>query len=521
MVTSLETMEPPENDLDPTAGDPDVENRSGGVNIEGDAEIHGDVVGRDKITTVSVNKNVIQIGTLVMPTVPVAIAATLVALVAILAGLRLLGLTDAPGPARMPGGFNVAIAEFGKVDANGQIAASEDGQRLSRAVFDTLQAQVAEFEDKAIGSRIVVWHDSLPRTQKGATLGVLADEAAAAELAGRVDANIVVYGNLDAHNGFIPRFYVSPNVRSEIDPLLTGDHRLGTRPIEVDPADRLIAETELATRASALTYLTIGLTYDALGRSELALNTYREAEAKLTAWPERGAGKEVLYLFAGQAALFASQQARPEDVPALDQEADRAFRNAIGVNPQYAKGHIGLGSVYFLRAQRTQPAQSILDGADLGNAFTEYTLALDLAGQASETDVAAIAMFALGTAHYLEGIAYRDADQLGRAQVAFDESIRRINAALNTLRQSNQRRLLGQAYHALGLAYQQQAEIQVEQGNTEQSRSRYRDALAAFQQCIDLGQGDPDEILREMVVNRRCAPSLDKVNDALGQLGGE
>lgn len=149
----------PESNQDPTA-EPQKPtehiDRSGGVDFAGDAEIHGDVIGRDKITTVSVNKNVIQIGTLVMPTVPVAIAAVLVSVIAILAGLRLLGLTDPVGPSRMPGGFNVAVAEFGKEDTSGQVSSSEDGQRLSRAVFDTLQAQIVEFEDKAIGSRIVV-----------------------------------------------------------------------------------------------------------------------------------------------------------------------------------------------------------------------------------------------------------------------------------------------------------------------------------------------------------------------------
>ena len=505
-------------------GDPDAErptDRSGGVNIDGDAHVGGDVVGRDKITTVSVNKNVIQIGTLVMPTVPVAIAAVLVALVAILAGLKLLGLTDPPGPARMPGGFNVAVAEFGKLDANGQVGASDDGQRLSRAVFDTLQAQIAEFEDKAIGSRIIIWHDSLPRTQKGALIGIAADETAAAGLAERIGANIVIYGNLDPQNGFIPRFYVSPNVRAEIDALLTGDHQLGTQPIQVDPADRLITETELATRASALTYLTIGLTYDVLGRAALALNTYREAETKLTAWPERGAGKEVLYFFRGQAALFSLQQARAQDIPNLDQEAEQAFRNALNANPQYAKAHIGLGSVYFLRAQRTQPASRLLQTQELSNTLMEYGQAFDLASQAGDIYVAAVATYAFGAAHYLEGIAYRDSGELDSAYGAFDESSQRVGSALDPLRQSNQRRLLGQAYHVLGLAYQQQAEIRAEQENVEQSRSLYREASASFQACIDLGKDDPDIILRDLVINRRCAPSLDKVNDALAQLGGQ
>ncbi len=500
--------------------DPDAD-RSGGVDIGGDAHIEGDVVGRDKITNVAVNRSIIQIGTLVVPTAPVVALLVLVAAILGVLILSALGSIQAPGPAQMQGGFNVAVAEFGQLDAAGQVARSEDGQRLSKVVYDTLRAQIDSFEDKTIAGRVSIWHDSLSTSEKGTTIGIVPDASGAEQLAERIKADIVIYGNLDAQNEFVPQFYISPKVRADVDALLTGHHRLGTQPIRVGASDRLIADTELATRASALTYITIGLTYDVLGRPELSLPVYREAEAKLTTWREQGAGKEILYFFKGQAALFLIQQARPQDVTALDEEAQQAFENALNSNPDYAKANIGLGSVYFLRAQRLQPAQARLESPDMQQTFDQYAEALARSQRDEDSQVETFATFALGTAYFLQGQAYRNAGQTDQARAAFDDAIQRIEATLEPLHAMDQRRFLGQAYHALGLAYVQEAELAVEGGDTVQSTAWYQRARQSLTQCIELDDG-ADEILQQLVIQNRCVPSLAKVDAALGTPeGGE
>jgi tetratricopeptide (TPR) repeat protein len=480
---------------------------SGGANIEADnVEIGGDVVGRDKITNViSVTRSAIHIGTLAIPTVPVVVAAILVTAGLVFVGVSVIG---PPGPSKMTGGFNVAVAQFGQEDENGRVVPSEEGQRLSRTVFEVLREQTRAFSDIELRSQVQIWHDDLPNSEMGADIGLIADAQAAQALAGRLGADMVIYGAIDRQDDFIPRFYVTTEAKGEIDSNVTGHQALGSRPIQVNRATSLGAGTDLARRARALTYLTIGLTYDAFGRSEDSLAVYRDAETQLANWNETGEGKEVLYFFLGQAALYLSQQQEGlSQVGALRQQAQRAFENGIRSNPDYARPHVGLGSVYFLQAFDTRPLSALLGASDvLTKTFAEYNQALALAKQSADQQAEILTIYSLGTAKYLQGGAYKSDGQIDTADAAFRQAVDLIDSILASLKATNQQRLLGQAYQAQGSAYKELAKMWAEHGDSQKAAALVEQARQALDLCIALGIDSQDEVLRELIVRDQCVP---------------
>ena len=87
---------------------------------------------------VIVGKNIVKIGTLVVPTLPVII--TLCALLGGGAAALWLALVPATMP---PERFNVAIAEFSAIDAAGRERVDADSALVSKTLFTTLQSEHA------------------------------------------------------------------------------------------------------------------------------------------------------------------------------------------------------------------------------------------------------------------------------------------------------------------------------------------------------------------------------------------
>ena len=96
-------------------------------------------IGEDARNIV-VGKNVIQIGTL---QVPFYLAAIIAAGVLIIAGIALFNaLWPLLQPvARMSGQFNIAVAQFSEIDANGRERQTDNGLTLSRWVYDALKTE--------------------------------------------------------------------------------------------------------------------------------------------------------------------------------------------------------------------------------------------------------------------------------------------------------------------------------------------------------------------------------------------
>ena len=83
---------------------------------------------------VVIGKNIIKIGTLVIPTAPVLAILFVVVSALIFVAVNFLG------PTKMGARFNVAVAEVGEMDAEGRTHRSEDGELLSKWIFDELVA---------------------------------------------------------------------------------------------------------------------------------------------------------------------------------------------------------------------------------------------------------------------------------------------------------------------------------------------------------------------------------------------
>jgi len=405
------------------------------------------------------------------------------------------------------------VAEFGEVDAAGQVHPSADGQQLSQWVYDGLQLEV-----KSLPLEIqqefqpLVWHDSMNPQEKGITLGLIPDDKAAAELAQKINAHMVIYGNLrldQATASFVPEFYVAP-VQGEADEIL-GRHQFGApidlqTPLNLDEQG-LSLNIKLTSRTRALSRFTIGLMYDLLGDSEDALKVFQQAIDELD-WAKNGG---IFYYFVGRSALFLDR----------DEEAEAAFRAAIDfTNDNYARAYVGLGSVYLRRARRLPPEQRV-ETTDLQQAIENYQQAMTRADALLEPQTKITAQLGLGQAYRLQGDTYTRLDDFDKARPLFDQAIAEIQPILASLQAARQYRYLGQAYNTLGAAYAQQAYIRQVQGDKAGSIALYEKAREAYANCLALKAKAPnDEILSEKIIANGCSRSDKAAEEALTTLEG-
>ena len=455
---------------------------------------------------VIVGKNIVKIGTLVIPTVPVLALLAVVVGALVFAGMQFLG------PTEMSDIYNVAVADIGQIDERGRMVRSETGSWLSGWIYDEL---VTANNRHAASNRVSLWHDSLPITQKRPKLGRIEGQTAEAraltaqELADQINADVLVYGHLSPEqddHALVLEFYVSSRLRGEVD-LTIGRYRLGN-PVPIvagfDPEDTLDREVvgRLVTRrASALFWLLLGLREDLLGRPAQALAVFQQAEVELPEWQERGEGKETLHFFVGRAALFG------ED----DQLAEQALLRSLQSNPHYHRAQIALGSVHLWRAQSVLATTQEIGPADVQRALEEldqtvaaYQRGLELARAAQEPMIEVIARLALGSAQTLSGqVHYVYLDDLVSADHLFDAAIEQVSQVLEPLQSTGQDRYLAQAYDYVGTAYTQQAGVHHAQGDLDSSQALYGRALDAYEQCVTLGQNAG---LRDEILSQRIAP---------------
>jgi len=510
---------------------------------------------------VAVGKNIIQIGSMRIPiwlVVLIAVGVVTGAGVAVVNAVSTRGelrdirgvvlaptptptstptATPTPTPAPMTGAFNIAVADFGQEDSAGRVQPSEQGRVLSQWVFESLRTQYEQIGD-SFDLGVEIWHDSAVIPQKNVTFGVMAGDTpraradSAAALAQTVRADMVIYGQVATSNepaGLVLEFYVSPHLRETNT--IVGRHGLG-RPIPVslqldNPLARIDTNETLQTRMAALFRLTVGLTYDLLGRSQEALETLRAAEIELTGWQDED-GKEILYFFIGRELLFLEQ----------DEEAEEAFNTALRINPDYARAHIGLGSVYLWRAQRVAPAERLQEPNDLQRALDAYETGRQLAAQSAEPLVVLIARLALASAHRVQGETYNfiadatdngtdNGDVYEQARAAFEAAIAELESLLAPLAEANQHRYLALAYQNLGAAHLQQADTVLRQGEPTRRTELLEQARLSFTECMAQAETAPfDAILRDRIagsgtagdgqtVETSCRAALDIVENAL------
>ncbi len=501
----------------------------GGDSISGTIgnNVQGAIIGKN------IFQNIIVVGTVKIPVLPVLVLIMIVVAAAIFFGTRLLG------PDRMTGTFNLAVAEFGQEQAGGRVVSSESGRLISQRLYEGLQI---EFDSLPAADRAnfhpQVWQDSLDITQKRVKIGIIPGDSvqarwtAACALAEKINAGVMIYGNLPAEsNGgeFIPEYAICNNASLGVDAYeIIGAHQV----VEGLPAQLvsqigkpdvdLAANMRINSWSSALTSFSVGIMYDLQGRPDLALPVFQQARGQLDA--ASGPVGAVLWFFIGREELIlsavSSTNAADDSVRVAHlANAQAAFEAALQRNPAYARAQIGLGGVYLDRAQHIPPAQR-LQTPDLSAALSAYQQAVNDAPGSPGAYIDSKARLSLASAWILQGEAYRDLERMPEANDSFNQAIQAAETALVPLAQSGQFRILAQAYLTLGEANHEQGHLKQVQGDLAASRAFFQTASENYSKCIQ--QKDAavtDKILAVQIVAGLCQPYKQVVDAALADLG--
>ena len=260
----------------------------------------------------------------------------------------------------MSGAFNVAVAELAVTGAEQEV-----GLDLSEAVYDQIVQDLSAQTDVDVE----VAEPGAVRLLPGDTSEARAE--AAAELAERVEADVVVFGTVDMSDGLTDvaaEFFVS-------DRGLTGAEELsGIYPLDTvslattDPvAVRRRTAESLQPRIHALTQMALGL-------SHYQLNEYSEAETlfqeALASWPGTN-GLEVVL------SLLGNVRGLQKDLNG----AEGYFADALSLDPNYARARFGTAEVTYQRSrgQRCRGSGEA-DIAGLEDAVAQFEEVVDLPG---------------------------------------------------------------------------------------------------------------------------------------------
>jgi tetratricopeptide (TPR) repeat protein len=393
---------------------------------------------------------------LLTPKTAIAIIAA-VAMVAAMAGIVLVYVYNAAQkPARMTGGFNIAVAQFGEVTDQG-IAPSARATEIGKLLFDFLDS---EYKATDFGLKIQVAHEKI---------GILTEDQEAEQLASDINADIVIYGNIFADGNeatLSPRFYIADRPDTGE---LTGQHQLAL-PLQFEASSLSFPDSvnaELRTRAAILVLFTEGLSYlssdDLDGASHSFQQAIHEAESH---GPYEG--QEVLYLFA------TVTNERQGNIEQAVKHLDEAFR----LNPEYARAYLARGNLYYAQALR-----KLNDEGLLKQALAEYEKAIKAQDQPAGAYILEKADVALGNVYVLRAQETGDPGLYAQAIDRYERVVTRYGEPAN----ERIRELAARAYFGIGIAYERQND--------------YIQAKSAYQQCAD--------ITRESQTKSRCELQLD------------
>ena len=242
-------------------------------------------------------------------------------------------------PARMVGDFNIAVAEFDEVSSSDH---PNLASIISQMLFDYLDStyQTGEFR-----ITIQVEHDKI---------GVIHSPVEAADLAKRVNANLVIYGTVSVLGGsasITPKFWVSDTLKNDASEMLgAGEHQLeydfkfnGSEVMDIVSG----INTMLKQRANILVEFTQALVYRQIKDYPTALNVVNQAINEAKSYGDFK-GKETLYLIAA-------------DIARLNKDliASRQFvSESLRINPKYARAYIALGNVFYEQRDFVQAYQN-------------------------------------------------------------------------------------------------------------------------------------------------------------------
>jgi len=359
-------------------------------------------------------------------------------------------------PPPMNGIFNIAVAQFGGLDAQGNVVESTVASDLSEAVYKTISTEVAALnQTEALkGFNIEV----LPPADTGPIRGALATQRvdAARDLAKARKIDVIIYGNLsiDAETtSFVPEFYLSDQKLHYAEELI-GPYSFGSQIEARGNAVRdVTASTELIAllngRAKALAEFVMGLSYYTNGRLDQAAERFSAAE-QIPGWADT-AGKEVLYLFLGNAA---NRRSAPTALsPAARQQllaaAQGYYQHALQLNKEYSRAWIGGGEVQFLLTRGGDCGAKTVDAAGLRQALADFRHAATVRDQPPGAAITTKVAFGVGRVYLCLSHAGVE-DQWAAAEQQFKTVIADFESDQGNL----VKKLLASEAHAnLGLLY--------------------------------------------------------------------
>jgi tetratricopeptide (TPR) repeat protein len=346
-----------------------------------------------------------------------------------------------------------------------------------------------------------IWQDTLPITEKGTRIGVVKNEVDAPELANRLGAQVLIYGNIDPQGNFTPRFYVSPLVHSGTDQII-GHYSLGNTPVPINSTALDFAINKVADRTDPLLWLAVGLRQEQLGFAPEALDAFGRAVNAV----EDQEGADIIYYFSGDAALFLAQQQTGfnED---LASRSEDAFTEALQINPQSFRAHVGIAAVNLYRAKNEHHLNLEASKPFLDKAIQESQLALQLTSSSPDQELKVLATLALAQTQYFLGAANYQVRRFEEAEAAFNQAIQMLEGISPELAGGSAPRITGLVYQTMGTVYKQMAQIYEITGENEQSLDFYRQARDAYALCIEQGKaGVFDEILTGTIIRKFCVP---------------
>jgi tetratricopeptide (TPR) repeat protein len=391
---------------------------------------------------------------------------TAAAVVALVWGLLpLLRPSTDTSPGRMTGDYNIAVATFDAIDANGNPVESSDAEDLATSVYDLLHTELEPIAQAGFDL------DLRPPAETGTIRGSTPERRAeaAAKEAERIRADVIVYGTLqqDVPNRFTAEFFLGDRQLHDAEELF-GQHELGS--VIDTPGDirntviRKGLRDQILGRTRALAEFVVGLSHYGAHQYQPALEHF-QAAVQTASWDDRD-GKEVLYLFLGNAS------GRLDD---LDKAA-AAYDQALALNPEYARARLGRAEVLLHKARGTCEAGHV-DAAGLAAALDAFHGAETAKVQPALSDIPTKVAFGEGRVHLCQSQALVG-DHWADAEREFQQVVAEF---LNGNRRVTE--LAGEAYANLGF-------VHLPAAGAPDAASRYRQAAADYQSAFDISTDD-------------------------------
>jgi tetratricopeptide (TPR) repeat protein len=366
----------------------------------------------------------------------VGVALVVIGLIADISGISGYSLRQVFFPEKMPGVFNVAIADFAIV---GNSDNANDGAELAGVVYLKLNESLSEINKNFT---VTVWAPDKVGKIKGDTQQQRAKSAE--KIAKRIGTDVLVYGLIDMSEPvwkITPEFYIASDNFYEAEEI-TGQYQIGetfTLVGQGNTAKRIELSEKYDMRAQVISRITIGLAYFSFRDYQHALESFQSAE-NIPRWDE-SPGKEVVYLLAGNAAMKA------QDFDTSITELNKS----LSIDSDYARPLITLGSVYYLQAlvpfEKTKKPSDI-DLEILDKAIEKYNQALQAKRQPALSDISSKVHFGLGQCYLLQTYAGKDVS----LSIAVEEFQKVINDYADG-KNPRLRELAAEAHARLGLIY--------------------------------------------------------------------